>query len=336
MSRRPRVPSMPDTKTHYWREAGLAAQIDAGETRRARREAIVIVPVIVAVLVAYSYRQELFGRDVLVRAIAVLVLVILGWLFARAIGRALKPTLFKRLDPATAGTVGFLIRLTAIGLAILIALRVAGLNAETLAVGGALTAVIIGLAAQQTIGNVFAGLVLLSARPLRVGERVRLSGGMVAGEIEGVVSTLGLLYTTLQNRGETVMVPNNTLITLAITPLREPDAVDLKARLPAETKPSRVQQLLEEAVEVKTRTPPRIVLEEVDDDEVVVRVSAAPVVASDGPQLADEILTVLTRASRGAASIVEDDDRDGPQPPAQTERGAASDAASRSQGAYTD
>jgi small-conductance mechanosensitive channel len=329
---------MPDTKTHYWREAGLAAQIDEGETRRARREAIVIAPVIAAVLVAYGYRQELFGRDVLIRVIAVVVLVILGWLFARAIGRALKPMLFKRLDPGTAGTVGFLIRLTTIGLAILVALRVAGLNAETLAVGGALTAVIIGLAAQQTIGNIFAGLVLLSARPLRVGERVRLSGGMIAGQIEGVVSTLGLLYTTLQDRGDTVMVPNNTLITLAITPLREPDAVDLRARLPAETKPSRVQRLLEDAVEIRTRTPPRIALEEVDDDEVVVRVTATPLAAAEGPELADEILTVLTRASRGAASLVEEDgDRGAPGQPSQSERSpAAGQTSSKGQGVYTD
>ena len=329
---------MPDTKTHYWREVGLDAQIDEGETRRARREAIVIVPLIAAVLVAYSHRIELFGRDVLVRVIAVIVLVILGWLFARAIGRALKPTLFKRLDPGTAGTVGFIIRLAAIALAILIALRVAGLDAETLALGGALTAVVIGLAAQQTIGNVFAGMVLLSARPLRVGERVRLSGGMIAGQIEGVVSTLGLLYTTLQDRGDTIMVPNNTVITLAITPLKEPDAVDLRARLPAETKPSRIQRLLEDAVEVRTRTPPRIALEEIDDNEVVVRVTATPLAASEGPELADEILTVLARASRGAASLVEDDgDRKAPGQPEQNERApAGGSGSSQGPGVYTD
>ena len=323
------MPRMPDTKTHYWREVGLAAQIDEGETRRARREAVVIAPLIAAVLVAYSYRDELFGNDIVVRIAAVLILVVLGWLFARAIGRALRPALFRRMDPGTAGTVGFLIRLITIAIAILVALRVAGLNSETLALGGALTAVIIGLAAQQTIGNVFAGLVLLSARPMRVGDRVRLSGGMIAGQIEGVVSTLGLLYTTVQDRGDTVMVPNNTLITLAITPLREPDAVDLRARLPAETRPSRVQELLEESIETTTRTAPRIALEEVDDDEVVVRVTATPLVASQGPRLADEILTVLTRASRGAAQVVQEDGggREGGSPP-KTEQGAPSGSGS--------
>ena len=291
---------MPDTKTHYWREAGLAAQIDPAETRRARREAIVLVPLIAAVLVLYDYRRELFGNDLAVRVGAVLILMILGWGFARAIGRLLRPALYRRLDPGTAGTVGFLIRLGAIGLTLLVALRIAGLKPETLAVGGAVTAVVIGLAAQQTIGNVFAGMLLLSARPLRVGERVRLQGGAVAGEMEGVVSTLGLLYTTLTHGEDQIMIPNNVLISLAIIPLREPDAVDLKARLPADARPSEIQRLLEESVTVKTRTRPRIELEEMDDDEVVVQVSATPLISTEGSQLADEVLAALGQVRRNA------------------------------------
>ncbi len=299
------MPLMPDTKTHYWREAGLAAQIDQRETRRARREAIVIVPLIVAVLVAYNYRNDLFGNDIAARIGTVAVLMVLGWGFARAIGRLLRPALYRRLDPGTAGTVGFLIRLGAIGLTLLVALRVAGLRPETLAVGGAVTAVVIGLAAQQTIGNVFAGMLLLSARPFRVGERVRFQGGAIAGDIEGVVSTLGLLYTTITSGDDHVMVPNNVVISMAVIPLREPDAVDLKARLPAEAKPSDIQRLLEEGVTVKTRTRPRIRLEEMDDDEVVINVTATPLVSTEGSKLADEVLTVLGQVRREA--LVADD-----------------------------
>lgn len=296
------MPLMPDTKTHYWREAGLSGYVDAGETRRARREAVVLVPLIAGVLVLYGYRREVFGNDILVRVAAVLVLAVLGWLFARAIGRALRPTLYRRLDPGTAGTVGFLISLATIAITLLVALRVAGLRPETLAVGGALTAVVVGLAAQQTIGNVFAGMVLLSARPLRVGERVRMHGGAVAGEIEGTVSTLGLLYTTLQDGADRIMVPNNVVLTLAIVPIREPDAVDLKARLPLGARPSEVQRVLEEDVTVKTRSRPQIELEEVDDDEVVIQVSATPAVSSEGAKLADEILAALARVQREQSS----------------------------------
>ncbi len=79
-------------------------------------------------------------------------LVILGWAFARDLGRALGPVLRRRVDPGTAATVSFLIQLFTLGLAILVALRIGGVRLTTLAVGGGITAVIVGLAAQQTFG----------------------------------------------------------------------------------------------------------------------------------------------------------------------------------------
>jgi len=291
------------TRSHAWEEVGLAAELSQQAARRALREAVVLLPVLVGVLLAFRYRERLFGLDMPVRVLTVIALVILGWRFARDVGRAAGPALFRRLDPATAGTVGFLIRLATIGVALLVALNVAGLEPRALAVGGAFTAVIFGLAAQQTLGNVIAGTVLLSARPFRVGDRVRLQGGGVGGQVEGVVSSLGLLYTTLATRDDAIMVPNAQVLNMAVTPLREPDSVDLRARLRAGSKPSDVQALLDHHVSIATRTPPRIVLEEVDGDEVVVRIAATPAEADDGPRLADEILTAVSEITREAEPV---------------------------------
>jgi small conductance mechanosensitive channel len=284
-----------NTRSHSWREAGLARQLSRRAVKRARIQAIVMVPVLTAILVVYGYRHELFGRDWdrPVQIVTTIVLIVLGWQIARDVGRALGPTLFRRLDPGTAGTVGFLIRLVFVGLAIIVALRIAGLDPRTLAVGGAFTAVIVGLAAQQTLGNLIAGTVLLSARPFRVGERVRLQGGGIAGQIEGVVSSLGLLYTTFAQGDDHVMVPNSVVLNVAIVPIREPDSVDLRARLNAEVTPLEVQELLEETIQTPVRDRPHITLEEIDGDEVVVRISATPERPSDGPKLASEVLEAV-------------------------------------------
>jgi small conductance mechanosensitive channel len=287
-----------ETKSHSWQEVGLARQINTKAARRARRQAAVLVPLLVGVLVAYRYRTDLFGVDLPIRFITVIALLILGWAIARDIGRALGPALFRRLDPGTAGTVGFLIRLATIGITLLVALNIAGLQPRTLAVGGAFTAVIFGLAAQQTLGNLIAGTVLLSARPFRVGDRVRMQGGGVAGHVEGVVSSLGLLYTVLANGEDSIMVPNSVVLGMAVSPLREPNAVDLRARLRADMRPSDLQTLLEQHVTVETRAEPDIELEEVDGDDVVVRIAATPVRASEGTKLADEILAAVAVASR--------------------------------------
>ena len=263
--------------------------------RRARREAALLLPLVIGVLLVYRYRDDLFGPqwDVPVRLGCSLALVTLGWWFARDVGRAASPALFRRLDPPTAGTVSFLIRLFLLGLALLVALRTAGLQPRTLAVGGAFTAVVLGLAAQNTLGNVMAGFLLLTARPFRVGDRVRFQAGGLAGQVEGVVMSLGLLYVTLARGEDTIMLPNNVAMAAAVVPLREPAAVDLRARLTPTTKPSELQQYLEERVTIPTRSPPHISVEEVDDEEVIMRVSATPELDRDGPELADEILAAI-------------------------------------------
>ena len=230
-----------------------------------------------------------------------IALVILGLAIARDVGRGLGPPLFRRLDPATAGTVGFLIRLTTVGVALLVALGVAGVEARTLLLGGAFTAVILGLAAQQTLGNVIAGTVLLSARPFRVGERVRLQGGPLAGQIEGTVSSLGLLYTTFATGEDSIMVPNSVVLNVAVLPLREPEAVNLRARLRPGMTPSDLQELLEKSLQTPLRDVPRITLEELDGDEVVVRISATPKVAAEGRHLASELLSIVSRETRSGA-----------------------------------
>lgn len=294
-----------ETRSHAWQQVGLARELTVKAARRARVEALVLVPLLAGVFIVFDHREALFGvggrdqpSDASVRVATVIALVILGWWVARDVGRAFGPALFRRLDPATAGTVGFLVRLATIAIVFVLASSIAGLSSQTIAVGGAFTAVIVGLAAQQTLGNLIAGTVLLSARPFRVGERVRLQGGPLAGQIEGVVSSLGLLYTTFATGDDTVMVPNSAVLSVAITPLREPAAVSLRARLRAGVTPAELQALLEQELATPIRSHPRVTLEELDGEEVVVLIEATPRLAGDGPQLASELMAAVSTQTR--------------------------------------
>src|SRR3954463_14183301 len=141
------VRDMFSTKSHSWKEAGLARQISQKAARRAKRQIVVVVPFLIGVLLFYTYRADIVGKqwDRVVRIGTVIALMVLGWAFARDFGRTAAPGLFRRMDPGTAGTVGFLIRLMTVSIVLLVALRIAGLDPRTLAVGGAFTAVIVGL-----------------------------------------------------------------------------------------------------------------------------------------------------------------------------------------------
>ena len=295
-----RLDRMFDTRSEAWEAVGLAVDSSERSVRRARREAIALVPLLVGVIIAYSLRKPLFGAsaETPVRIVTVLALVSLGWTIARDVGRAAAPTFLRRLDPATAGTVGFLIRLGTIAITVLVALRVASVSPGALVAGSAFTAVILGLAAQQTLGNLFAGVVMLSARPFRVGDRVRLQAGALAGQTEGVVSSLGLLYTTLSRGEDRIMIPNSVVSAAAVVPLMEPDPVEVTVRLHSGMRPSHVQAILDDRITTPTRGSAAVLLEELDGDELVVRVQATPERAANGARLADEVIEALAIVTR--------------------------------------
>jgi small-conductance mechanosensitive channel len=273
----------------------LARHLSQRAVRRARIESLVLLGLLVGIFLVYEYRHLLFPArwDTAVRGFAALALVSLGWHFARDVGRALGPTLFRRMDPGAAGTVGFLIRLITMCIAVVIALRAAGIRPRTLLLGGAATAVVLGLAAQQTLGNVMAGTVLLNARAFRVGERIRLQGGGLAGSVEGIVSSLGLMYTTLANGADTIMVPNSVVLSVAVVPLREPAAVSLRARVRPGSTPAEIEEQLRTAISTPIRGAPSVTLEEVDGDEVVLRIVATPTNPAAGPRLATDVLRAI-------------------------------------------
>jgi small-conductance mechanosensitive channel len=301
--RRPRLPrELFETRSHAWHSLGLGDELAPRFTKRQFGGLLLALLVIAGTLFVYGHRHQIApGYGQWVRLGTVVVLIVVGSAAVHWLVRGLSPRLYRRLDPATAGTTGFVVRLLAMTAVVVLALRIAGVNASTLAVGGAFTAVLLGLAAQQALGGIFAGIVLQSTRPFRVGERVRLVGGALAGSIEGTVTSLGLFYTTLSQGADRLLVPNNVLLSLVVVPLREPDKVDVRVRFPAQASPHEIEQRLLQAITVPTRYKPSVSLEELDGDAVVFRVSATPLRPEDGSQLAEEVLEALRRSEPATA-----------------------------------
>jgi small-conductance mechanosensitive channel len=102
---------------------------------------------------------------------------------------------------------------------LLVALDLFAIPVGHLLVGGAVTGVILGIAAQQTLGNIFAGIVLLFAQPYLPGERIQVRSGALGGVMQGTVTSVGLLYTTLATDDGVLNVPNSGLLAAAVGPL---------------------------------------------------------------------------------------------------------------------
>ena len=66
------------------------------------------------------------------------------------------------------------------------------------------------------------------------------------------------------------------------------------ARLPLGLDPELIQERLTDAISVRTKGAPRVALEELDDDAVVVRIRATPADDREGGRLAGEVLAAVT------------------------------------------
>ncbi len=144
--------------------------------------------------------------------------VVLGVLAVRSAANEVNRLVRARGGPSAGTTVRLLIMLFGYLIVLVSVLGMLAVPLGHLLVGGAITGVVIGIAAQQSLGNLFAGLVLLLARPFVVGQEIRVRSGALGGPFDGVVAGMDLLYTTIETDEGPVRIPNSPLLAAAIGP----------------------------------------------------------------------------------------------------------------------
>jgi small conductance mechanosensitive channel len=76
---------------------------------------------------------------------------------------------------------------------------------------GTITAIVIGFASQNVLGNLISGLYLAIARPFRIGEKVTVFGNT------GIILDIGLLYCKLRtDDGDMILAPNLSMVSTTI------------------------------------------------------------------------------------------------------------------------
>jgi small-conductance mechanosensitive channel len=84
-----------------------------------------------------------------------------------------------------------------------------------LLLGFGIAGVVLGIAAQQSLGNIFASLVLLFARPFIVGDYIRIRSGSI-GVVDARVLGIGLTYVTVRTDDGLLKVPNSIMLASGI------------------------------------------------------------------------------------------------------------------------
>jgi len=129
-----------------------------------------------------------------------------------------------RLGHARSSVLALLTAVLGYAITGLITLQLLAIPIGKLLLGGAVTGIIIGIAAQQSLGNLAAGLVLLLARPYNVGDTITVHSGALGGPHTGTILNSGLTYTQLHTTSGLLQLPNAGLLAAAINPAPTPAA----------------------------------------------------------------------------------------------------------------
>ena len=159
--------------------------------------------------------------------IDIAVIIISGFVGTVALVRLTAGPIAARAGPTHTNTVKLLFELLGLGLvatALIFLSGPSGTSFVSALVGIGFFGIVIGLAAQEVLGNLIAGLMLLAARPFNINDRIALitwqygkfppslSHGWLEPAYTGVVKGITLTYTRiLTDSNAFLKVPNNII-----------------------------------------------------------------------------------------------------------------------------
>jgi len=212
---------------HDAKQIDLSAQVE--RVKRQTRPWKSIIALLLAIAAAVISHRAAHGRSnflntsdltnqFVIYGTAVLFLVF-GTIATYGLAGKSRELLEPKAGQAHAAIVRYAILLVGAFTTLVITLVLFGVNVSQLILGGALTTVFVSIAAQQALGNVFAGLVLVFARPFKVGDTIRLRAGALGGTVDGIVTDIGITYVRLNAEGSVMSVPNSQVLNAIVGPV---------------------------------------------------------------------------------------------------------------------
>jgi len=160
-----------------------------------------------------------------------------------------------------------------IGVAVIIAFPILGINPSGLLVAGGIAGIIIGFASQSIVGNLISGLFLMIERPIKMGNAVQI------GEYSGMVEDIRIISTTLRTwDGLYVRIPNEKVFSNSITNYvanvarRFGYVVGIRYSDDADQAISIMKRLIEEHPLALKNPPPQLFVDNLGDNAVNITV----------------------------------------------------------------
>lgn len=188
-------------------------------------------------------------KDLTAKAVVFLSVITLTWLVANAYDAVNKGVFepYARKPNAAIELHVFAVLRTIVNVIIWLigvasALNSIGFEVSAILAGLGIGGMALALASQDTVANFFGGIVVLTQRPFKVGERIEVAG------IDGWVHQFGLRSTVIKNwYGRIVLVPNKKFTDSVVVNIDSQKVYyqEARPRLAPETTPDQLEQALQ-------------------------------------------------------------------------------------------
>ena len=129
--------------------------------------------------VSQAYDSHRFGSW-----IGIVVCFVAGVTMVRLIANEIARLARLRGSPSAANSLRVVIQIVGYIIVVIVLLGLLAVRVQSVLLSGAIGSVVIGLAAQQSLGNAFAGIVLLISRPFVVGDYITFRSGGMGGQYD--------------------------------------------------------------------------------------------------------------------------------------------------------
>jgi len=195
-----------------------------------RRWLLVLIVSAVAVFALWSIIRFLLMTVLsmsaeIVRLMDVALIFVMGVVIITLLSKLIARYVTSYVGPTQSNAIRLLFQLAGFSIILLIVSPMAGINLVGALVGVGFLGIVVGLAAQAVLGNIFSGLMLVSSRPFHVGDRIALitwqygkfppslSHGWLEPSYTGYVKEITLMYTKILTESNAVVtVPNATVM----------------------------------------------------------------------------------------------------------------------------
>jgi small conductance mechanosensitive channel len=197
------------------------------------------------------------GPSLLLRILTFVLVLVVAWLLARGVRAIVHRVMSQQsvelgqLREATLVSVSFAVTMI---VGVFVALSTVGISLMPMLAGLGVAGIVVGLALQESLGNLAAGWMILITRPFDLHDHIKV------GDNEGVVKNMNLVATTIGSFDNTMQVVPNSQIwrsTIRNFTTARVRRVEVKVSVARDADIGRVEQLLSDIVAADERILPK-------------------------------------------------------------------------------